>query len=296
MKIVTMIKGGLGNQLFCYSAARRLAIVNNAELVIDDVSGFIRDHDYQRHYQLDHFNSPCRKATAAERLVPFSRFRRFLRRRFNRHRPFEARTYIQQEGIDFDARLLHVKVKPRSTVYLEGYWQSEGYFKDVESTIRSDLQITPPSDVINVKMGERIRDCMSVALHVRFFDSPQDAGGSNASRNYYDRAVAWMEAFAPGAHYFIFSDRPELARTIIPLPDERVTCISHNQGDKNAYADLWLMTQCRHFIIANSTFSWWGAWLADRSDKQVVAPGIEMRVGKMFWGFDGLLPEGWIKL
>ena len=79
-KIIPRIFGGLGNQLFCYAAARRLALVNHAELVIDDVSGFAFDEVYQRHYQLDHFNIPCRKATAAERLEPFSRVQRYLKR------------------------------------------------------------------------------------------------------------------------------------------------------------------------------------------------------------------------
>jgi hypothetical protein len=80
------------------------------------------------------------------------------------------------------------------------------------------------------------------------------------------------------------------------LPDARVTLVTHNQGDEHAYADLWLMTQCQHFIIANSTFSWWGAWLAEHMDKRVIAPGFEMRQGKMWWGFKGLLPSAWIRL
>ena len=82
----------------------------------------------------------------------------------------------------------------------------------------------------------------------------------------------------------------------MPLPDGRVTLVAHNQGDEAAYADLWLMTQCQHFIIANSTFSWWGAWLASHVGKYVIAPGFEMREGKMWWGFDGLLPDEWIKV
>src|SRR5690606_2338337 len=98
---------------------------------------------------------------------------------------------------------------------------------------------------------------------------------------------------APAAHYFIFSDQPEAARARIPLPNERVTLVAHNQGDEHAYVDLWLMTQCHHFIIANSTFSWWGAWLAEHADKQVIAPGFEMRQGTMTWGFAGLLPALW---
>jgi hypothetical protein len=293
-ELIPRIVGGLGNQLFCYAAARRLALVNNAELVLDHVSGFAYDTAYQRHYQLDHFNIPCRKATAVERLEPFSRLRRALKRKWNQRLPFDQRAFLVQEGIDYDPRKLHFK--PQGTVYLEGYWQSENYFKDVEATIRQDLQIKPPTDAANLAMAEHIRSCTAVAVHVRFFDEPHATGINNAPGDYYTRAVEAMERLAPAAHYFIFSDRPDAARTRIPLPDARVTLVALNQGDEQAYADLWLMTLCQHFIIANSTFSWWGAWLAAHLGKQVIAPGFEMRQGKMWWGFDGLLPGEWIKL
>lgn len=293
-RVIVRILGGLGNQLFSYAAARRMALLNDMELVLDDVSGFAHDHTYQRHYQLDHFSIPCRKASAAERLEPFSRSRRYLKRRLGQLRPFASRSYIQQEFIDFDERLLHVK--PYGTVYLEGYWQGEGYFKDVEDAIRTDLRIQPPSDAVNLAMAKQIGECMSVAVHIRFFDSPEEVGTNNAPGDYYVRAVEYMEKVAPGAHYFLFSDQPEAARKRIALTDDRITLVAHNSGDENAYADLWLMTQCQHFIIANSTFSWWGAWLAMAPNKQVIAPGFEMCQGKMWWGFSGLLPSEWIKL
>lgn len=293
-RVVVRVIGGLGNQLFCYAAARRLALTNNAELVVDDVSGFAYDAAYQRNYQLGHFNIPCRKATAAERLEPFSRVRRYLKRRWNQRLPFAQRAYLVQAGIDFDPCLLHFK--PQGTVYVEGYWQSEDYFKDVEDTIRADLQIQPPADARNLEMAARIHSRLSVAVHVRFFDAPAEDGMNNAPGDYYTRAAALMETLVPGAHYFVFSDQPAAARARIPLHDARVTLVAHNTGDENAYADLWLMSQCQHFIIANSTFSWWGAWLAAHPGKQVIAPGFEMRQGKMWWGFKGLLPSEWIKL
>ena len=293
-KIIPRLIGGLGNQLFIYAAARRMALANNAELVLDSVSGFAYDVDYERHYQLNHFNIACREATAGERLEPFSRLRRALRRKRNQHLPFEARTYIVQDGVDYDPRLL--QFKPHGTVYLEGYWQSEQYFEDVADTIRQDLQIQPPKDAQNVEFRDRMRECAAVAVHVRFFNPQTDAVVNNAPDKYYQHAIAKMEALEPDAHYFVFSDRPEAARRRISLPPERTTFVSHNNGDANAYADLWLMTQCRHFIIANSTFSWWGAWLAAYPGKQVIAPGFEIRHGKMWWGFAGLLPEEWIKL
>ncbi len=292
-KIVCRIFGGLGNQLFCYAAARRLALVNNATLIIDDVSGFVSDYEYQRHFQLDHFNIPCRKATPAERMEPFSRIRRYLKRYYNQKRPFEKRTYIQQEGVNFDDRLL--QCKPRGVLYLEGYWQSEDYFKDVEQTIRADLDIVPPTDSINNTMASRIRSSLAVAVHVRFFEAPYEIGVHNAPGDYYVRAVEQMETRVPGAHYFLFSDRPDAARARIPLPEDRITCVSHNHGDANAYADLWLMTQCKHFIIANSTFSWWGGWLGGGGDKIVMSPDLHLD-GKTAWGFKGLLPEKWISI
>lgn len=292
-KIIPRILGGLGNQLFCYAAARRLALVNNAELVIDAVSGFVRDRNYQRYYQLDHFSIPCRKATAAERLEPLPSVRRYLKRAYNRSRPFEERTYIQQEGIDLDPRLLHVK--PYGAVYLEGYWQSEDYFKDVEQTIRADLRITPPTDTVNFEMAAHIRDCQAVAVHMRFFDTPDVAAAHNISADYYQRAIALIEEKIESPRYFLFSDIPEAVREKLALPKGRVTLVSHNQGDKNAYADLCLMTQCQHFITANSTFSWWGAWLGGGKNKIVVTPDLEIN-GKMAWGFKGLIPDGWIKI
>ncbi len=292
-KIIPRLFGGLGNQLFIYAAARRLALANGAELVLDDVSGYAYD-SYKRHYQLDHFNIPCRKATMMERLEPFGRLRRKIMNRWNQRKPFEQRAYLVHECIDFDPRML--QFRPRGTVYLEGYWQSEGYFKDVADTIRQDLTIKPPTDAANQAMAEGIRSGTAVAVHVRFFDEPHAEAINNAPDDYYTRAISEMEHLVPDAHYFIFSDQPDAARDRVPLPDERVTLVHHNQGDAMAYADLWLMSQCKHFIIANSTFSWWGAWLAGNPGKRVIAPGFEMREGKMWWGFDGLLPDEWIKL
>jgi hypothetical protein len=268
-----------------------MALANNAELVIDDVSGFSYDHAYQRRYQLDRFNIPCRKATPEERLEPFSRIRRYLKRAHNKCRSFEDRNYIQQEGITFDPRLLHVNVS--GTVYLEGYWPSENYFKDVEHLIRRDLQIAAPADAVNLVFASQIQERNSVAVHVRYFDNPAGKRGNSTLGDYYARAIAQMEQFAPGAHYFVFSDQPDCARGWLPISNDRTTFVNENKGDENAYADLWLMTKARHFIIANSTFSWWGAWLSDNSSKIVIAPKVEPNRPNDSWGFDGLIPPQW---
>lgn len=292
--VVVRIKGGLGNQLFCYAAARRLALVNNTELVIDDVTGFIRDRQYQRRYMLDHFHIPVRKATPAERLEPFERYRRGIMKWVSRRKPFAERRYLEQERLDFDERLLAVKIA--GTLYLDGYWQGEGYFKDVEQTIREDLRIISPTDRPNQRMAEQIRDSNAVALHVRWFDAPESiASTHNLSADYYQGAIALMERKLDSPRYFLFSDDPEAARARLDLPEGRVTCVTHNQGDEKAYAELWLMTQCRHFITANSTFGWWGAWLGGGKEKIILAPDLKID-GKASWGFKGLIPIDWVQL
>ena len=117
-KVIAHLFGGLGNQLFIYAAARRLALANNAELVLDDVSGFSNDTMYRRKFQLNHFNIHNRKASAFERLEPFSRLRRALKRKWNHRSIFEQRHYLAQEGIDYDPRLLDLKLN--GSVHLEG--------------------------------------------------------------------------------------------------------------------------------------------------------------------------------
>jgi len=288
---VSRIFGGIGNQLFIYAALRRLTLKSDAELVIDNISGFEYDRNYKRHYQLDHFNITCRKASRIERLEPFSKVRRYIKRYINKFFPYEKRNYIYQEGSIFDPRFLQLKLTGK--VYVEGYWQDEKYFKDIENIIRQDLRIKSPADKVNLSMAEDINKYTSVAIHVRFFNDPDT--GKDLSINYYKRAIYKMENRIPNAHYYIFSDRPEDASRLIHLPSDRVTIVNHNYGDINAYADLWLMTLCNHFIIANSTFSWWGAWLSESAGKYIIAPDYKNEINNSSKSFNSIIPSGWNK-
>jgi Glycosyl transferase family 11 len=288
-KVICRIMGGLGNQLFCYAAARRLSMINNAELVIDNVTGFVRDYQHQRRYALDHFRIPARKATAAERLAPFERYRRGVMKWISRRKPFTERSYVEQEGFALDKRLLTLKVN--GTIYLDGLWQSEGYFKDVEKNIREDLRIIPPTDKLNQRMVEEIGNINAVALHVRWFNSPGSMETHNISFDYYRRAIAIIESKVDSPHYILFSDDPYAACERIPLPKERVTLVYHNKGDENAYADLWMMQHCKYFIIPRSTFSWWGAWLCRHPGKLVIMPSFTPK-GAPIWSSMGMIFKG----
>lgn len=294
-KVIVRFFGGIGNQLFIYAASRRLSVVNDAQLILDDTSGFEKDYRYKRLFQLNNFCISGRFASPRERLEPFPAFTRFTLRNLNKFLKFENRRYIFQESNNFDKRLIDFKVK--GSIILEGYWQSEMYFKDIEHIIRQDLVIKPPTDNVNNIIFQKIISTNSVAVHIRYFDQPSLSSVSNFENNvpfqYYQIAIREIEKRIPDAHYFIFSDRPEFVQSILPLEYSKYTLINHNQVGSMDYADLWLMSHCRHFIIANSTFSWWGAWLSRSMNKIVYVPGYNRSNGIMSWGFEGLIPPDW---
>jgi len=287
-KIIVQIKGGLGNQLFCYAAARRMALINDAELVIDNVTGFKMDFQYKRKYELNNFQIQARIATSVERMEPFGRYRRGFAKWIARKKPFFKRNYIEQKRPDFDKRLICFPVK--GAIYLDGYWQSEGYFKDIGAVIRKDLQIVPPQDSKNQRMVEQIKGSNSVCIHIRWF-SKTDNSGHNVAQDYYLRAVKLIQENVKNPHFFIFSDDTDTSRQLLDLSKEKVTYVRHNHSC--AFADIWLMHYCKHFVIANSTFSWWGAWLGELESKIVIAPNKKIE-GVGAWGFSGLLPERWL--
>jgi hypothetical protein len=150
---------------------------------------------------------------------------------------------------------------------------------------------------LNQRIAAEIRNSNAVALHVRWFDGPDSLATHNVSAEYYRRAIALMDGQLDSPRYFLFSDDPIAARTKLGLPDRRVTFVSHNKGDENGFADLWLMTLCQHFITANSTFSWWGAWLGVGLGKIVVSPKLKIPGGRITaWNFPGQIPNGWLQI
>jgi hypothetical protein len=287
--VVVRLFGGLGNQLFCYAAACRLSIANNCELIIDHITGFDRD-PYNRVYMLDNFKITAKKASYFQRLEPFSSVRRKINRKISSDIPFYDKKYIYQDDNDLSEDLLTYKVDRK--VYLEGYWQSEKYFLDSEDIIREELSVNPPTDKTNIEVASKILKEDSVALHFRFFEKETEDNEYNLDNIYYDKAIESMEKGKSNLHYYIFSDKPDQAAKYMKSNQHQFTLIDHNHGDKNAYADLWLMSLCDHFIIANSTFSWWGAWLSNNKNKIVYAPDIKLS-GITSWGFEGLIPDNW---
>ncbi len=297
-KVVVRLKGGLGNQLFCYAAARRLAWANDAELVLDAVTGFKYDYLYRRTYALGCFNIPARLATPTEQMEPLGRVRRLIARKLSERKPLAQRRYIQQVGVDFDPGIVPLRLQD-GTTYFDAFGQSERYFADIRQQLQQDLVMSVPQDRDNLTMATQINSTESVALHVRWFDAGDGAHSSNMSRAYYAAAIPQLLAKIPGAHFFVFSDRPSDAAALLEplMGGQPFTLVHHNAKTGKAEADFWLMRQCRHFIIGNSTFAWWAAWLGEqeRQGTQVFAPSrnVDPEHSVTAWGFPGLLPERW---
>jgi hypothetical protein len=300
-KVVVRLKGGLGNQLFCYAAARRLAWINDAELVLDAVTGFKYDHLYQRTYALGVFRIPARLAISAEQMEPLGRLRRLIARKLSECKPLAQRRYIQQEGVDFDPGIVDLRLQ-EGTTYFDAFGQSERYFADISELLIQDFAMLAPVDQVNLELAKQIEASPSVALHVRWFDAGDAAHSSNMSLAYYARAIPQLLAKIGRGHFFIFSDRPAQTAVLLEplMQGQPYTLVRHNAEGGNAEADFWLMRQCRHFIIGNSTFAWWAAWLGEHShyDSQVFAPArnVDPEHSVTAWGFPGLLPERWTVL
>lgn len=300
-KVVVRLKGGLGNQLFCYATARRLAWANDAELVLDTVTGFKYDHLYRRSYALSSFHIPARLALPCEQMEPLGRIRRYIARKLSERKPLARRRYIQQVGVDFDPGIVSLRLQ-EGTTYFDAFGQSERYFADIRGLLIQDLQMVAPSDQKNLEMAAQIESTESVALHVRWFDTGDQVLSSNMSQAYYTQALQQLHSKLPGMNIFLFSDRPAQAvKFLEPLMgDFPFTLVEHNVASGNAESDFWLMRQCRHFVIGNSTFAWWAAWLGEQrhSGALVFAPSRNIDPGYSVtaWGFSDLLPERWTVL
>jgi hypothetical protein len=167
---------------------------------------------------------------------------------------------------------------PDST-YLSGYWQSFRYFSDIAEDIYADLQPTEELSLQSKGMGEQIESCESVAIHVRRGDyvSLKSAAAVHGAlvNSYYVSTIEYICDTLVNPYFFVFSDDPDWCKVNLKFPTGSVTYIAHNSGSA-AWQDLILMSRCRHNIIANSSFSWWGAWLADQlygtKDRLVFAP------------------------
>lgn len=287
--IVVRLIGGLGNQLFQYALGRQLAEIHRTELKLD-ILGF---ETYKLHaYSLQPFDIQKHFASAAE-VAALTELRHNPVARLFGRKPRPAKTHIiEKKGLSFDPSILRLP----DGVYLDGYWQSERYFAAIAPRIRREFVVLPPQTGLNLETARQIAGTEAVSLHIRrgdYVTNPKtNQIHGTCDLDYYARAVSHLADRVANPHFFVFSDDPAWVGQNLRL-SWPVTYVSHNDAASN-YEDLRLMSQCRHHILANSTFSWWGAWLNPRADKIVVAPREWYKSTK--YDTSALVPEAWQRL
>lgn len=298
--IIIKLKGGLGNQLFQYAFGRRIAIDNNLPLKLDIVSGYNNDF-YKRLYRLKHFNiqaeiastEDLNKAIILQSPSIIGKSIRFA----SRFRPYYKNYVVKELHYFFDTNVL----RPNKNVYFDGYWQSERYFIKIKDIILKEFTVKYPFNGINLAIANKIQATNSVCIHIRrnhgiSTDGKVDINAveniyGQVSLNYYYDAVKYLSNKFNNMRFFVFSDNPEWAKRNLKL-SYPTQFISHNIGKE--YEDLRLISLCKHNIIANSTFSWWGAWLSTNPNKIVIAPKNWVNDNYMSIQNKDLFPQSWI--
>lgn len=294
--IIVKLMGGLGNQMFQYAAARAQALDRKTWVYLDP--SFLYEDSKgqwtQREYALSPFNIQYKFERSGRvkflRALNNNRFWRKLSGSKYWFLPYK--NFVEQSG-DFDKQL---KNYPSNT-YLQGYFQSEKYFLHHASQIRQDFSFIDPPSEVNAEWLVRIRQENSVSVHVRRGDyvslASANAFHGTLSLDYYAKSAQLLrERLSGDLSFFVFSDDPEWVKSNLVLPGN-TTYVDWN-GEGAAHEDLRLMSNCRHNIIANSSFSWWGAWLGENADKLVVAPKQWFTNGNPV--SEDLIPRSWIKV
>ncbi|WKN40721.1 alpha-1,2-fucosyltransferase [Tunicatimonas pelagia] len=295
--IVVKLKGGLGNQMFQYALARSLSFSMNRAFRLD--KSYLDDktlrHDFTiRNYELNVFNIPTIQwASRADINRAFGRGRSWLECRINTIRQkFFPYCIYQQRFFHFDPEVLHIP----SRSYVDGYWQSYKYFQDIAPQIRQDYSFTQPMNNRSQEIAQRIEGCCAVSIHIRRGDYVSNLIANQhhgiCSKDYYLKGIELIKRRVENPYFFFFSDDPQWVVQNFTI-DEHSEVISHNQG-KDAYQDMQLMSQCNHHIIANSTFSWWGAWLNDSLHKIVIAPNQWFTDRSV--NTNDLFPKDWLRI
>ncbi|GHF33941.1 alpha-1,2-fucosyltransferase [Seohaeicola zhoushanensis] len=275
--IITRLHGRLGNQMFQYAAGRALAERLCTGVALDSRGAVARNEGVLTRV----FDLPLAKP---DRLPPDRREAplRYLLWRFAGLPPRIHR----ERGLGYNPAFETWE----DGSYLHGYWQSERYFAAHADTIRADFAFPALRDPRNAEMAARIASGLSISLHVRRGDYLTTGAHGTCDAAYYNAALAHiLEGLDGTPTVFVFSDDPAWARDNLPLPCERVV-VDFN-GPEADYEDMRLMSLCRHNIIANSSFSWWAAWLNANPDRRVAAPARWFADPKL--SNPDLLPQGW---
>ncbi len=292
--IIVRLQGGLGNQMFQYAFGKAVSSRCN-EILKFDLTHLLARYKSKltifRNYDLDVFNIEIIKATNLEILS-------FTLPRFNNKyiytllNKFYLKNNVYTEkyfNYNYDVNYL------QGSHYFIGYWQSFKYFLEMEEKIRKDF-ILPHANANSLDIANRIASSSSICLNYRRTDylsnNILNTLSGTDGKNYYEKAIKTIVDTVDEPHFFIFSDDIEWCKNNVKLKF-KTTFVEHLYAGRKFANYMKLMSMCKHFIIPNSTYAWWAAWLARGKNKIVVAPRN--------WFMDkeidtnDLVPEDWIR-
>lgn len=294
-KKIIKFNGGLGNQMFQYAFACALAHKFNSDIVFD--FSYFKDvlenkNVTSRSFELDVFGIDCKVAQAEDftnvkRLDFSSSLKKTIAKIFPK--TFNINYFREKDNHFFNKALFEYS----GYIFYEGYFQNEKYFKHIRESLLKSFSLKAQLDEQNRSMLEKIKNTNSVSIHVRrgdyvTLDYVNKINGV-CSIEYYQKAIKYIAKKIKNPHFFLFSDDIEwLQENLKPDFDFTIVDFNNNKG----YFDLELMKNCKHNIIANSSFSWWGAWLNENSDKIIVAPKKWTNKRQK----NRIVPDNWIKL
>jgi hypothetical protein len=267
-EVIVYLVGGLGNQMFQYAMGRSLSLRHSADLYLDRSSGFLLDFRYKRAYELSSLPIQARSAGFSrqlpfwcDRLLNKGRGRRVTHGsrhpwgRFISENPSFS-SIIEMADCQADGRRL----------WLRGFWQSENYFSDHKADLARELSPPRPTESIFSRTADLIEKCNSVAVGVRLFEEmpgkSQAVVGGITPKSFYGKAALELAKSQINPVFFVFCTHDSPFIHELDLPGQ-VFYITPENGFAGALPNLWLMSRCRHHVISNSSFYWWGAWLAE---------------------------------
>jgi hypothetical protein len=294
--IITQLKGGLGNQMFRYAAGKALAAEKGFELQID-ISFLIAnstDHgDFiARPYELGIFPAITEKVIDIDK-----QHQPLLWRKVKRKLGIGSLSVPVYKETSFAFNNSFVEVE--APTVLDGDLQSEKYFKRHKELIRKSFrfQNLPSNDPNNALIDFAKKETV-ISVHVRrgdYLNAYNSAINGICSKDYYETTIKMMRDRFPDATFFFFSNDMEWVKQELTHLTDRCRFIEGNTS-RNSWKDMYLMSVCKHNIIANSSFSWWGAWLNVNVNKTVIAPSRWFNSCNPFYNTSDLLPENWIKI
>lgn len=263
--IIVRLQGGLGNQLFQYAAARSASIATKQSVIYFDT--FYYSYVRNRHFHLSSFQTHG----AVGNVLSFPAFfpitipfiSKTAWRSYHKLRPQSIQLVVEEGAHNYSPHLLAT----HKDVYLQGFWQNWRYADSIRSLIRKELVLSQPLSDEGKVLEAKISQSNSVGLHVRRGDYVNNPNFPTCSLSYYQHAVKTMQSKLSNPTFFVFSDDSRWVKENLTFIKSMIIVELHSEVE-----EFWLLSKTKHTIIANSTFSWWGAWLGDNLGKLVIAP------------------------